>query len=125
MGNTNVDKTTPLIGKPYRLLSIHYDAVRVIAVNSRVGIIISAADDGTIALYSIARKRFVRELLLNGRNTKFEYSEIIKILISDTGYIIIHSLDETIPYLRVLSINGILISKIKLNQILFVLKTDS
>ena len=48
----------PLIGKPYRLLSIHYDSVTVI---------VSAAKDATIALYSIARKRFVRPLLLKGR----------------------------------------------------------
>jgi len=43
----------------------------------------------------------------------------------DTGYIIIHSIDEGCPYLRVQSINGILIKKEKLNEILFSLKTDS
>ena len=108
------------------MLSIHYDAVRVIAVNSKVGIIVSAADDGTIALYSIARKRFVRELLLNGRDSApTKRSEIIKICISDTGYIAIHSIDEGCPYLRVQSINGILIKKEKLNEILFSLKVDS
>jgi len=53
----------PLIGKPYRLLSIHYDSVTVI---------VSAAKDATIALYSIARKRFVRPLLLKGRESWFK-----------------------------------------------------
>ena len=139
---------SPLIGKPYRLLSIHHDAVRVIAVNSNVGIIVSAADDGTIALYSIARKRFVRELLFEGRVDDEELEdfdpnyhghrgrgghgdeegvlrEVLQIAISDTGYIVIHSLDQSIPYLRVLSINGILIQKVKMDEILFSIKTDS
>jgi len=142
---------SPLIGKPYRLLTIHHDAVRVIAVNSNVGIIVSAADDGTMALYSIARKRFVRELLFEGRVDDEEeledfdpnymgshhhahrghdeeegvLREVLAITISDTGYIVIHSLDQSIPYLRVLSINGILIKKVKMDEILFAIKTDS
>eukprot|EP01083_Nonionella_stella_P131653 400127_1 len=130
---SNKPGRTPLIGKPYRLLSIHYDAVRVIAVNSKVGIIVSAADDATIALYSIARKRFVRSIEFEGRYSaaathskkKTLYHEVVLIRITDTAYIIIHSIDEGVPYLRVMSINGVLISKLKLNQILFSIKTDS
>jgi len=127
--NSSSPPTTPLIGKPYRLLSIHYDAVRIIAINSKVGIVVSAADDGTIALYSIARKRFVRQLLFEGRdnedNDNINIHEVVQIHISDTGYIVIHSIDDTIPYLRVMSINGILIKKVRLHEILFVIKTDS
>ena len=72
-------------------------------------------------LHSIARKRFVRPLLLKGRESKasvnHSLTEVLPICISDNGYIIIHSIDECrIPYLIVLSINGILICENWLQQ---------
>ena len=84
----------PLIGKPHRLLTIHFDAVRTIAINTKVGVIVTAADDATIAVYSIARKQFIRQLFLEGSQNHGKHAfdelpqtiEIVTITISDTGF---------------------------------------
>ena len=44
-----------LRSKPYRLLSIHYDSVTVIAVNSNVGVIVSAAKGHDCAAFHCAQ----------------------------------------------------------------------
>ncbi|ETO20005.1 neurobeachin [Reticulomyxa filosa] len=120
----------PVLGKPYRLLSVHFDSVRTVEINTKLGVIVSAADDQTVALYSIARKRFVRQIFFNGREKKDHNDEnpplreIIKIVISNLGYIVVHTIEDTAPTLRVFSLNGILISRLRIDEILFGMVLD-
>ncbi|ETO04424.1 hypothetical protein RFI_32974 [Reticulomyxa filosa] len=120
----------PVLGKPYRLLSVHFDSVRALEINTKLGIIVSAADDQTIALYSIARKRFVRQIFFNGRDEKDHdddnspLREVVKIIVSDMGYIVVHTIEDTIPTLRVFSLNGILMCHLQLDEILFGIVLD-
>ena len=137
--HVHIQGRAPFISKPRRLLSIHFDAVGIIAINTKLGVIVSAANDATIALYSVSKKQFIRRLYLNGRgcddtsdNDNYNYNyigsdvnvQVLKIIISDSGYIIIHSLEKSVPYLRVLSLNGVLIKVLKINEVLSTIKID-
>jgi len=126
----------PLLCRPHRLLSVHHGPVKDITINSRLGLVCTIADDSTIALYSTKKKQFIRQIFLDGaesdKKKKTEEDDweddnaqqLLKVLLVQTGFIIIHCFEEGNPQLKKFSLNGRVIKTETVQEIYFTMISD-
>jgi len=112
--------------RPHRLLTHHKAQIVDIAISSHLGLCCTIAADSTIALFSIRSKTFLRPIYVNGEgNPQPPPGTVVihSVLLIKAGYLILHTTETEDPngrpnesYLRLLSINGTFVRKLKTGE---------